>query len=243
LEYTIKSVLEQKFKNYEYIIIDGGSTDGSIDLIKNYENDIHLWISEPDTGIYNAMNKGIDLAKGKWINFMNAGDRFSSPDILSNLFSSTIPENKAFIYGNWFLCDLKNKPNELIKGFANYKEGSILHQSVIYKKNLHDIYGKYLVTPKLIISDYLFFYILPEEIFYFYFDFISINDCTGISSNIWSYKQKILVDYILGRSSFKELIKKIIDYYIPKLEKYYEKKIFRYLFNYLFKKTKFGDDI
>ena len=76
LEQTILSVLEQDYANVEYIIIDGASSDGTLDIIKKYENAIDYYISEPDDGIYYAMNKGIALASGQAINFMNAGDYF-----------------------------------------------------------------------------------------------------------------------------------------------------------------------
>jgi len=65
LEETIKSVVSQTYKNIEYIIIDGGSTDGTVDIIKKYEDKIDYWVSEPDSGIYDAMNKGIDKASGR----------------------------------------------------------------------------------------------------------------------------------------------------------------------------------
>ena len=74
IEETILSVINQTYEKIEYIIIDGGSTDGTIDIIKKYENQITHWISEPDFGIYDAMNKGIGLANGNWVNFMNCGD-------------------------------------------------------------------------------------------------------------------------------------------------------------------------
>lgn len=67
-------MLNQTYSNIEYIIIDGGSTDGTIDIIKRYDDKITYWQSEPDNGIYDAMNKGIQKANGEWINFMNAGD-------------------------------------------------------------------------------------------------------------------------------------------------------------------------
>lgn len=87
IESTILSVLNQTYPNIEYIIIDGGSTDGTVDIIKKYEKRLAYWISEPDTGIYNAMNKGVIKATGVYCNFMNVGDKFYDNDVLNNVFS------------------------------------------------------------------------------------------------------------------------------------------------------------
>lgn len=85
LEDTLLSVTNQTYEFIEYIVIDGGSTDGTVELIKQYESQISYWVSEPDNGIYDAMNKGIERAKGDWINFMNSGDMFFDENIISQI--------------------------------------------------------------------------------------------------------------------------------------------------------------
>lgn len=85
LEATIKSVLSQSCKDYEYIIIDGGSTDGSVEVIQQYANLLAYWVSEPDKGIYHAMNKGVAHAQGKYLNFMNSGDCFYHEHVLQQM--------------------------------------------------------------------------------------------------------------------------------------------------------------
>ena len=82
LERTIRSVISQTFRDFEFIVIDGGSTDGSVNVIKKYENHINYWVSEHDGGIYAGMNKGLRQAKGEFVNFMNGGDSYHSPDVL-----------------------------------------------------------------------------------------------------------------------------------------------------------------
>ena len=99
IEETIRSVIYQTYTNIEYIIIDGGSTDGTIDIIKKYKDKIDYFISEKDNGIYDAMNKGIRIATGNYINFMNSGDRFNSLDILK-LITDQIDSTDDVIYGN-----------------------------------------------------------------------------------------------------------------------------------------------
>lgn len=102
IEKTILSVINQTYKNIEYIIIDGASTDGSIDVINKYQDKISKIISEPDSGIYNAMNKGIYNSSGDYIIFMNSGDKFSADNIIesivNNINCSMLPN---IIYGNY----------------------------------------------------------------------------------------------------------------------------------------------
>jgi len=87
IEGTIRSVLNQTYPHIEYIVIDGASTDGTTDVIKKYSDGITMWISEPDKGIYDAMNKAIDKASGEWVIFMNAGDYFYSNGSVSAVFT------------------------------------------------------------------------------------------------------------------------------------------------------------
>ena len=100
VENTILSVLNQTYPNIEYIIIDGGSTDGTLDIIKKYQDKITYWVSEPDKGIYDAMNKGTLKATGEWLNFMNAGDTFYDEQVLEKVFKDKDWSNTDVIYGD-----------------------------------------------------------------------------------------------------------------------------------------------
>lgn len=97
LERTLLSVVGQQATDYEYILIDGGSTDGTLALIHHYESQISRWISEPDRGLYDAMNKGLRLATGRYVWFMNAGDEIHSPQTLANLLAR-IAATEADVY-------------------------------------------------------------------------------------------------------------------------------------------------
>lgn len=99
IEETMLSVLNQTYDNIEYIIIDGGSTDGTVDIIKKYSDRLAYWVSEPDKGIYDAMNKGIIAATGDYINFMNAGDSFFKKDTIKYAVQQ-IRLNSDIVYGD-----------------------------------------------------------------------------------------------------------------------------------------------
>ncbi|WP_418184850.1 glycosyltransferase family 2 protein [Aliarcobacter vitoriensis] len=138
LEQTIKSVIEQDYPNIEYIVIDGASSDGTVDIIKKYEKYITYWISEPDSGIYDAMNKGIDVATGEWINFMNAGDSFALNNVLNKIFSKTY--NSDVLYSNSYYVNKdfqvigEHEVKELESFFTS--EMPFIHQSTFIKKNI-----------------------------------------------------------------------------------------------------------
>lgn len=100
IEKTMLSVLNQIYDRVEYIIIDGGSVDGTLEVIQKYVDRLGYWVSEPDKGIYDAMNKGILNASGDWIIFMNCGDIFVDDNVLYSLFFGKKYENVDVLYGD-----------------------------------------------------------------------------------------------------------------------------------------------
>ena len=100
LQKTIDSVVCQTWRDFEWIVIDGGSTDGSKELIEQYQQHFAYWCSEPDKGVYNAMNKGIKHAKGEYLNFMNSGDCFYEDNTLYKVFGNNCI-SEDMIYGDW----------------------------------------------------------------------------------------------------------------------------------------------
>lgn len=128
LRRTIESVCTQNYKDFEYIVIDGGSNDGSIDIIKEYENIIDYWVSEPDKGIYNAMNKGVKNAKGEYCLFLNSGDYLYNKDSL-DLFQ----EDKSkfdIISGYVYRADDKGKLIKIRKVYENISMAEIIKKSL-----------------------------------------------------------------------------------------------------------------
>lgn len=132
IEKTILSVLAQKYQNIEYIIIDGDSTDGTVNIIKKYADKLAYWVSEPDKGIYDAMNKGIAIATGDYINFMNAGDTFFNSSVLK-LVNISIKKNGVY-YGDVLMYDSDHKFFFYGGTFSNYRIAyeNICHQGIFY---------------------------------------------------------------------------------------------------------------
>lgn len=152
LKKTIQSVICQTFTDFEYIIIDGGSTDGSFDVIKQYEEQISYWVSERDKGIYNAMNKAIDVAKGEYCIFMNAGDSFCSSTTIAEVFALGCIED--IICGNTITVEQRKRAPEEIT-FRYLFSNALCHQSVFIKTSLM---AKYKYDEKYrIVSDRKFF--------------------------------------------------------------------------------------
>ncbi|WP_077197026.1 glycosyltransferase family 2 protein [Prevotella ihumii] len=95
---TAHNVFAQDYANIEYVVVDGASTDGTVEAIQSVAQRIDHWVSEPDKGIYDAMNKAVGMASGEWVIFLNAGDTFATTDVLSRIFAE--PHNAEVIYGD-----------------------------------------------------------------------------------------------------------------------------------------------
>lgn len=165
LDKTIKSVASQTFKEFEYIVIDGASTDGSVDVIKNYELQFtHLhWISEPDTGIYNAMNKGIRMATGDYCQFLNSGDSLASADTTEKMVESLRQkEYPDILYGNMRkempngkdIIDVCSASDDIT--LRMFYIGCLNHGPAYIRRRLFETYGFYDESLK-ICSDWKFY--------------------------------------------------------------------------------------
>ena len=161
LEKTINSVLTQQFLNYEYIVIDGNSSDNSVELLKKFSDHISFYISEPDKGVYDALNKGIQKANGEYLIFMNSGDRFYS-DMALNIYYNAINNESADVYYGDSLGIFKDgrecliqQPESLDLNF--WLLNSLNHQSTAISRSLFNEYGMYDDKLK-IVSDWKWFF-------------------------------------------------------------------------------------
>ncbi len=199
LKKTINSVIEQDYYDYQYVIIDGNSSDGSVELISGFNKYITKWISEDDMGIYHAMNKAVDIAEGEWLLFMNSGDTFYNRSSLRS--AMLIADNCVdVIYSDWTYL------RSGAKICADKEKMNVRHQSVIYKKSLHDVYGLYIVSPNLTISDYIFFCSISSVKWVYNNAPLSICDEGGVSSKSSHFYQRIATDYLFSRCNKFKLI-------------------------------------
>lgn len=185
LKKTIDSVVNQTFKEFEYIIVDGGSNDGSHEIISRYNSIIDCAIIEPDNGVYNAMNKGIYKSKGSYLLFLNSGDILYNSNILAKVALYLVEEND-FYYGDIILKGVnkqkhKKYPSKLTFGFFYIK--SLPHQATFIKRTVFDKVFYYNEDLK-VNSDWEFFMcaICKFNCSYKHLDFIvSIMDANGMS--------------------------------------------------------------
>ena len=160
LKRTISSVVSQKNKQFEYIVIDGGSNDGSANYIESKNSNINYWVSEKDSGIYNAMNKGIKKAKGEYLLFLNSGDELYSDVVLSENINHLHTEDLIYfnihqIFDN--STNIYKYPKEL--DYKTFLLGTIGHPTTFIKRSLFAKYGMYDESLK-IVSDWKFFFLV-----------------------------------------------------------------------------------
>ncbi|SDL86192.1 glycosyltransferase family 2 protein [Chryseobacterium taihuense] len=159
LEDTIKSVINQTFADFQYIVIDGNSTDNSKEILNKFCDKINYWISEPDCGIYNAMNKGIAAAQGEYLLFLNSGDKLYNSQVLENvvpfLGSADLLSGHTNMNENEKFKVVKSLETITFKHFFRY---SIDHPSTFIRRKLFDQIGNYDENLK-IIADWKWFII------------------------------------------------------------------------------------
>lgn len=239
LEKTVSSVLEQTFTDYEYIIIDGGSNDGSPDVIKKNENKITFWISEKDNGIYHAMNKGIDAAKGEYSLFLNSGDILCNKDIIQSAFENSFSED--IIYCD-MLYDYGNSGTKYCKQpvkltFSHLFSDFLFHPSTFIKTDLFYKTGKYNEQFK-IVSDYEFFLnaIVFHNATYRYLPLaISRYNNEGISSRPENFEAVMKERKEVHEKFLPPMIVQELDKYFATISSH-EFKLFDEVKNYRFRK-------
>lgn len=195
LEQTIKSVINQTYKNIEYIVIDGGSKDSSLNIIKKYENNISKWISEPDEGISDAFNKGIDLATGELVGILNADDWYEPTTV------QTVVENFNETYDIYCadlnLVDEQDKPFKRMKSkvwFIDYGM-HIMHPTTFVTLKSYKKYGKFDKELKIAMDYDLFLRLKANGCKFQYIRQIFTNmRIEGASSDIRkTYKEELFV--------------------------------------------------
>ncbi len=209
LEETILSVLSQNYQFIEYIVIDGGSDDKTIDIISNYAGKISYWESKPDNGIYDAMNRSIKIATGEWICFMNAGDKFYDVNVLSSVFRNNNFSSYDIVYGNHSIIDGTNLvvkvPNALN---TIWKRIPMCHQSIFVRtstavKYPFELNYKFAADYNFIYQQYL----LTPDNFIYLDKIISIISTGGYSetNSVATYKEYRLISLALKYSTFKKI--------------------------------------
>lgn len=203
---TIDSVLAQDYPKIEYVVVDGGSTDGTREVIRQYENKLDDLICERDEGVYDAMNKAIRRASGEFILFMNCGDVFAGSDSVSSAMRFIQPGFDQVVFGSWLR---RSKTKSLSLCHPVLEKGLFNHQAVIYSRNIHTWHGGYVNIKGLTTADYLFFATLfnSTAVTCKVIDtMIAIIDINGLSAGPQTLSQKFAIDFICGRVSKVRLL-------------------------------------
>lgn len=215
LKKTITSVIQQTYPNFEYLLIDGGSTDESVEIIKEHESHFQYWVSEKDDGIYHAMNKGIAKAKGDFLLFLNSGDVFTSETILETCL--THPEFEGdIIYGDYqFEKGFKKYPDILYPTY--FMKTSLPHQSTFFRKEVFEQLGLFDESYELG-ADRAFYikaFLSNQVVFKHIPCFVTLFDLSGMSNSPEFLEKKKAEDDRILREGYGDQY----DYYKNEYEK------------------------
>lgn len=197
---TVESVLAQDYAALDYVVIDGASTDGTLAALEPWRARIAQVLSEPDHGLYDAMNKGLRLATGEFVLFMNCGDVFASPTAVSEVMAGVESGRDQVVFARWARrvagCPDRVLAPDLAAGLFN-------HQAVVYSRAIHRWHGEYLSIAGLSTADYLFFATLfdsPRVACRTSDALLAVIDVDGVSAGLHTFSQKHAADYLVGRT-------------------------------------------
>lgn len=203
---TLDSALAQRGADLEVVVVDGGSDDGTQAIVAGYGKAIARFVSEPDRGIYDAMNKGISLARGEFVLMMNCGDVFHDDEALAKALASTQPGIEQAVFAGW--TRLQNHGRQvackpvLERAFFN-------HQAVLYSRSLHLRMGGYVSAKGFSTADYLFFCTLlaaPDVRCVVADHMLACIDVRGVSAGLQTMSQKSSIDHLFGRAGRMKLL-------------------------------------
>jgi len=246
IEKTISSVINQNYERMEYIIIDGGSTDGTIEIIKKYQDEIDLWVSEPDNGIYDAMNKGIRYATGDLIGIINSDDCYLSGAIETVAKTSVAHPEADVFHGNMMyiqksgIRQIWRSKNKLSK-YKIYRM-PVNHPTVFIRSSCYKKYGTYDDRYKFAADfDLILKYLIDYKVSFRYIDgILSIMQAGGTSSELNYRNLKELEDILIKRKAPTLVILRCkIGYYWLMYIEYIKKNKFIYsIFSLYYKARK-----
>lgn len=210
---AIDSVIAQTFLQYELLIIDGNSKDETLKIIKQYQekNDKIKFISEPDKGIYDAMNKGIALAKNEWIYFLGSDDYLYADDILGKIAETINNSNCDVIYGSVFNQSIQGKYDGEFN-FEKICRDGICHQAIFYKKNILQNLGCYDITMKAYAHIYLdkLLFANPKIKWQYIDEIVAYYSADGFSKSFFDISYWTKAENLLNENYAKYVSKKVI---------------------------------
>jgi glycosyltransferase involved in cell wall biosynthesis len=204
---TLDSLKSQNCRSeIEFVVIDGCSVDGSLELLEKNRNDIDLLVSSKDRGVYDAMNKGINQSTSGWLYFLNAGDTFLDDNSVSNILDAM--DDSDVIYSDV----LVDKSNGIYTFETSFDKRKLNHQGFVYRRELHVRFGPYAVIEGLTAADYLFFLQLNGLKVKKLTKPIAIFQLGGLSSTVKAVRQKYCLDFLSGKIGALNLATRILVY-------------------------------